>query len=365
MLSLRGKLVVWLNSFEGVYASKQLQLLSCFADEAAFDNEFCKSFEKVKHLLSEEQFMTMAGSLKNCGVDKALEQATCYGATVITIFSENYPRSLVNIPCPPTVLYCIGDTSLLNSKCVAVVGSRKSSLYGEKITKRFVKTLVANRVTIVSGLALGIDAAAHNAALENDGKTIAVLGGGFSKIYPPQHEQLFKTICEKGLVITEFAPLTPSQPFHFPLRNRIVSGLSDGVFMSEAGKKSGTFTTIGHALDQGRDVFIAPGELYSPHCEGSNEMLKTIPDALVICPEDIMERLNYTWIAQEKTGQAAPAQLSAEEKLIADFLSAGVRNFDDIVSRTKISPGILQSCLSKLEIEGIVEKQAGNFFKLL
>jgi len=300
MFSLQEKIIIWLNSFE-VYAQKQLLLLDCFEDETQFAMEFGKSFGKVKHLIDEPMFNALTASLKDNGLDKAVEQAMSYGAEVITVFGEKYPECLRNINNPPTVLYCIGDASLLGTKALAVVGSRKSSLYGEKITKKFVKELTEHGITIVSGMALGIDAEAHKASLDNGGKTIAVLGGGFAKIYPPQHERLFKQICEKGLVITEFAPLTPAHPYHFPLRNRIVSGLADGVLMVEAGTKSGTFTTVGHALDQGKDVFITPGELFNPYCEGSNEMLKTIPDALVLSAKEIVGRLNVVWKLEGKS----------------------------------------------------------------
>ena len=353
------KILIWLNSFE-IYAQKQLQLLNCFENGHEFVAEFGKSFGKVAHLVDEALFNALCKSLKGNGLDEAVEQAMGYGAEIITVLGENYPERLKNIPNPPTVLYCIGDTKLLDTKAVAVVGSRKSSLYGEKVAKKFVKELVEHGVTIVSGMALGIDGEAHRAALENGGKTVAVLGGGFAKIYPPQHEQLFKKICKEGLVVTEFAPKTSSHPYHFPLRNRIVSGLSDGVFMVEAGSKSGTFTTVGHALEQGRDVFIAPGELYNFYCEGSNEMLKTIPDALVLSAKDIAERLKLVWKIDGRE-EIAAIQLSAEETLVADFLSAGARNFDEIALNTKLSPGALQSCLSKMEIRGILEKHGSNY----
>jgi DNA processing protein len=336
--------------------------LDCFETEHKFVAELPFSFNRVRHIVDEKTFETLCVSLKRREFDLRVEEAMESGAEIITYFSDKYPRGLRDIPNPPSVLYCIGNTDLLERQSIAVVGSRKNSLYGEKVARQFVKDLVRHGVTIVSGMALGIDGIAHRAALDGGGKTVAVLGGGFDKIYPPQHESLFREICGKGLVVTEFAPATPAQPYHFPLRNRIVSGLSDGVLMVEAGQKSGTFTTINHALEQGKDIFIPPAEIYSPFALGSNEMLKTMQGALVTSAKDIVEGMHGVWQATQKE---AVRQLDINEKLIADCLSDGAKDFDVIMDGTKISVSELQSCLSKMEIEGIVEKQSGNRYKLI
>lgn len=189
--------------------------------------------------------------------------------------SRFYPERLKNIDCPPKQLYCLGNIELLNYQTtLGMIGSRNCSAYGEKAAKDFAFHLAQNEVCIVSGLAKGIDAFSHIGALNANGKTIAVLGSGFDNIYPKENEKLFQEIIKKeGLVISEYPLETKPLKYHFPARNRIISGLSDSVLVVEARKNSGTNITVDFALDQGKDVFVIPGNIYSKTSDGTNFLI--------------------------------------------------------------------------------------------
>lgn len=199
-----------------------------------------------------------------------------YKVIKIDMNSKWYPERLKNIDCPPKQLYCLGDLELLNVKnSIAIIGSRNCSRYGERVAKEFAEGLSKNDVCVVSGLAKGIDAFAHMGCLGVGGKTVAVLGCGVDIIYPKENEELFYQILkQKGLIISEYPLGTKPEKQHFPARNRIISGLSDGVLVIEARKNSGTNITVDFALEQGKDVFVIPGNIYSKTSDGTNFLIK-------------------------------------------------------------------------------------------
>ena len=215
-----------------------------------------------------------------------------YKVIKIDINSRFYPERLKNISSPPKQLYCLGNLELLNYKNnIAIIGSRNCSYYGERAAKDFAFNLAKNNVCIVSGLAKGIDSFSHIGALNAKGKTIAVLGSGFDNIYPKENEKLFQNIIKNdGLVITEYPLGTLALKQNFPARNRIISGLSDAVLVIEARKNSGTNITVDFALEQGKDVFVVPGNIYSKTSDGTNFLITegAIP---VLSYEDIFRNL--------------------------------------------------------------------------
>lgn len=189
--------------------------------------------------------------------------------------SNEYPKKLRNIDYPPKKLYCIGNMSLLNSKGIAIIGSRECSDYGEKVAREFAMKLSSQNISIISGLAKGIDTFAHIGTLNTNGKTIAVLGSGLDVIYPKENIGLYKSIIQKGgLIISEYELGVKPLKQNFPSRNRIISGLSDAILVIEAKQKSGTKITVDFALEQGKDVFVIPGNIYSKNSEGTNELIK-------------------------------------------------------------------------------------------
>lgn len=198
-----------------------------------------------------------------------------YNVIKVDMNSKFYPERLRYISSPPKELYCLGNLELLNyENNIAIIGSRNCSGYGERVAKDFSFNLAKNNICIISGLAKGIDSFSHIGALNASGKTIAVLGSGFDKIYPMENQELFQNIIKNnGLVITEYSLGTEPQRQHFPARNRIISGLSDSVLVVEARKNSGTNITVDFALEQGKDVFVIPGNIYSKTSDGTNYLI--------------------------------------------------------------------------------------------
>jgi len=196
------------------------------------------------------------------------------GIHVIPFTDSNYPRSLFSLVDPPTVLYAKGDVSLLKKRKIAIIGSRMATGYTWKALEAIVPPLIENDFLIVSGLAKGADAMAHHAAIRYGGKTIGILGNGFFHIYPKENELLAREMEKNHLLITEFPPYAGPRKWHFPLRNRIISGISEAIVVTEAARKSGTLITTDHALEHGKEIFVVPGPIDSKLSEGTNQLLK-------------------------------------------------------------------------------------------
>lgn len=192
----------------------------------------------------------------------------------IPFFDEFYPIALLQVYDPPAVIYCKGNTELLQkNKKIAIVGSRKATNYSQKCLNHLMPELINNGIVIVSGLAKGVDSMAHRSAIEHSGQTIGVLGNGFAHIYPKQNEKLQRAMEMKHLVITEYPPHIPPRKWSFPMRNRIISGMSDGVLVTEAAGKSGTMSTVDYALNHGKNIFTIPGDIFSPLSKGPNALI--------------------------------------------------------------------------------------------
>lgn len=227
---------------------------------------------------------------------------------LITLADTYYPQALLEIPDPPPVLYAKGDLSCLSIPAIAMVGSRNASVQGEKNAEEFAYALSEQGFCIISGMALGIDGAAHRGALKNkNGKTIAVVGTGLDIVYPAKHRELAHKIVAQGLVISEFAIGTPSRPQNFPRRNRIISGLGLGCLVVEANTQSGSLITAKCAAEQGREVFAIPGSIHSPMSKGCHELIKQ-GAKLVDCTKDITDELapHLTHLVRENIGKSAP-----------------------------------------------------------
>lgn len=222
-------------------------------------------------------------------INKHLEYMKKHNIQIININSKKYPKNLRNIYDPPISLYVMGNVDILNQNNIAIIGCRNCSKYGENQAKIFAYNLAKNKINIVSGLAKGIDSFAHIGALYAKGKTIAVLGNGLHTIYPEENKTLAKKIIEKGgCIISEYPLGTKPLKYNFPARNRIISGISNGILVIEAKEKSGTLITIDFALEQGRDIFVIPGNIDSKNSVGTNNLIKD-GAKLVTCYEEIIE----------------------------------------------------------------------------
>lgn len=288
------------------------------------------------------------------------------GINFVTIFDADYPAPLKEIHNPPVVLYFQGDRSIFNTLCLAVVGTRKVTGYGSLVTQKFTTYLASNRLTIVSGLARGVDTIAHRAALEVKGKTIAVLGGGLNKIFPPENERLVKEIIEGGFgaVTSEFLPDEPSLPGNFPARNRIISGLSKAVLVTEAAEDSGSLITAREAIDQGREVFAIPGPITSDQSFGTAALIKQ-GARLVTSPEEIIEELGLDQIQTLNFKNEPNLELSDVERRVLEVLALENRHVDEICRQVNLPVSAVSAALIKMEIYGLVKNMgAGVYLRL-
>ncbi|TSC66770.1 MAG: DNA processing protein [Microgenomates group bacterium Gr01-1014_80] len=292
------------------------------------------------------------------------------GIKWLTIFDEGYPARLKQIYDPPTVFYYKGEFKPVDEKAIAVVGARKITGYGRMVTEKFTSELVAAGFTIVSGLARGVDCAAHRAALNSGGRTIAVLGGGLNKIYPPENVGLAEQIAEgNGVIMSEFPPDYPSVPGNFPARNRIISGLSLGVLVTEAAQDSGSLITARLGVEQGREVFAVPGPVTSDLSRGPADLIRE-GARLVFEAGEILEELGISQVqpfgyAQgERTKFRAQSlgNLSEEERNVLEVLENENRHIDEIGRILRMDAAKISAALLKMEINGLVKNLGSGVY---
>jgi len=279
---------------------------------------------------------------------------------LIPFSASFYPANLRNIPDPPFLLYERGELERSDENSVAIVGTRKATNYGKIVARKLARELAREGITVISGMARGIDTAAHEGALEEGGRTIAVLGCGVDVVYPPENDSLMREIIEKGAVISEFPLGEKPLAQNFPRRNRIISGLSRGVLVVEAPSKSGALTTADFALEQGREVFAVPGSITNPYCRGSNKLIKE-GAKMVEDVSDILEELGFYSIKKEKISSIDP-QISFEEKIILNLLSSEPIHIDELIEKTQLSVPKVADILIRLQMKGMIRELPGKLF---
>jgi DNA processing protein len=275
------------------------------------------------------------------------------GAQFITRADAAYPQPLASLPDAPLVLYVKGDLTEADSRALAIVGTRKATVYGRDVAGHFARELARQGFTIVSGLAHGIDAAAHRAAIECGGRTIAVVGTGIDVVYPSDHRSLAQDISQHGAIISEFPLGTRPDRHNFPRRNRIISGLSLGVLVAEAPEQSGALITTTIAAEQGREVFAVPGSIFGPASAGCHRLIQD-GAKLVMSAEDVLDELDIVHRQVETrnvTEKIAPA--SAVEAQMLGFLNTDGVHVDDIVRRSGLPVAVVSSTLTLLELKGM------------
>lgn len=286
---------------------------------------------------------------------------------ITKLTDEAYPQLLSRIYDPPPLLYWKGDDiSALNQKtALAAVGSRKCSLYGRQVTEDIVRETAKNGMTIISGLALGVDTLVHMNSLAESG-TAAILASGLDgpSIYPAQNRGLAKKILENGgLLISEFPPGTRPAKYHFPQRNRIISGLSRGVLVIEAAERSGALITAEFASEEGREVFAVPGNIYSPSSKGTNKLIKKGAHPTTSA-EDILEIFNMRPKTEGKDTETKTEQLSDTEQKVIQAISFEPTSVDDIIKKSRLDTSAVTSTLTILEIKGIIKDMGGKKYVL-
>ena len=280
---------------------------------------------------------------------------------LISFWDDEYPPLLREIHDPPALLYLRGKLPV--NDCFAIVGSRRATSAGLILTRELATTLAHHNVCIVSGLARGVDSAAHRGALDAKGSTIAVLGCGIDRIYPPENSKLFHEIQQKNAIITEYPPETPPLAGHFPGRNRIISGLSRGVLIVEAAEKSGSLITGDFALEQGRELFAIPGALKNPNSRGTNRLLKEGAQ-FVTEAEDILQLLWPNQPSRQKQGQYNNFTEQLDEPALSVFRLLGhePRHSDEIARECGLTPMELSAILLDLELQGGIQTLPGNHY---
>lgn len=279
----------------------------------------------------------------------------------ITPQDNNFLQIVSTIAVAPKTLYYVGTLPDTRPPTVAIVGTRKPSSYGREVTQKLAYDLAKRGVVIVSGLALGVDGLAHRAALDAGGTTMAVLGNGLPAFMPSTHRQLGEDIVNRGgAVLSEYEPHTPARPYQFLERNRIVSGLSDAIIITEAATRSGTLNTAAHALEQGRTVFVVPGNITSPLSAGCNALLKQ-GAAPVTCADDVLEVI-APQLLQPQT-QLALGDTPQQTTLI-QLLQRGVRDGDELQQQSQLPPGDFAAELTMMELNGVVRSLGANQWTL-
>ena len=279
------------------------------------------------------------------------------GITILTWQDETYPQRLKEIDQPPPVLYIRGEYLPDDLFAVAIVGTRRVTPYGRQITEELSSFLAANGMTVISGIARGVDAVAHQAALKAGGRTIAVLGSGVDKIYPPEHRALAEQMIERGAIISDYAPGTPPDASNFPPRNRIISGLSMAVVVVEAGETSGALITAEFAAEKGREVFAVPGSILAPQSKGTNKLIQNgaLP---LLNVNDLMQALDITRVGEQKSARKIMPADAVEAKLYS-VLSSEPLHVDEIRNQSDLPIEKVSAALALMELKGMVRQVGG------
>lgn len=301
-----------------------------------------------------ESLLTARGHIN---LDRILQRVDQLGLAVLTWESPEYPANLLNIAQPPPVLYVKGELTQADEWAVALVGTRRASAYGRQAAQELASGLAANGVTVVSGLARGIDAVAHKTALEAGGRTIAVLACGLDTIYPPENHSLAEAIIRNGALVSDYAPGTQPEAANFPPRNRIISGLSKGIVVVESPEAGGALITADYAVEQGRDIFAVPGSIFLKTCAGTNKLIQSGAKP-VLGVNDILEELNLTLVTEHKQMRLALPADETEAKLLA-CLSDSPVHVDEMSAQTGLPISQITGTLALMELKGMVRQMGG------
>ncbi len=342
---------VFLSMFDLSYQKCQ-QIVTLMGDNLTLKNFKKTNFDKI---LTSEIYEKMKAKADENVVNNFISYLDSKEITIVTKFDYNFPKKLQPLPDCPFYLFCKGDLNLFNLPSISIIGTRKPSNYGRFVTSKFAGELSKNGLVIVSGLAYGIDSIAHKECLKQNGKTIAVLGSGINNIYPSEHYSLAQEIATKGLIVSEYLPDKSASKYSFPQRNRIIAGLSDGVLITEANVKSGTIHTRDFALDYGKALYAIPGNIDSITSNLPNEIIKCGQASCVTSVDDILIDYNLN-----KSNDAMSFQLSIEEQIIVSLLNDGMKDVDFLTKKSGLPVNIFNSCLTTMEIRGIINRLPGG-----
>lgn len=363
-----------LNLLPGIGPLRVAQLLQFFGDPVSVLNASAANLARLSGI-GEHLAGVIHGWSEHCDLESELAQVERAGVQIVTREDTAYPAQLLQIHDPPIVLYVRGNTEVLGfPNSIAVVGTRRPTTYGMRMAEGLSIAATAVGWTVVSGLALGIDTAAHEAVVRHEGRTVAVLGSGLGRIYPQQNLSLARKICEQGALVSEFPLQFPPDRRTFPMRNRIISALSAGTLVVEAGTRSGALITASQALEQGRQVFAVPGRADSPQARGCHALIKD-GARLVESFADVLDEFSGFSRVLRPTVAADPAaqsdrgspempgaglQLGDLERKLIKFIAEGEEGIDSLIAHTGEPTAKILGALVMLEIQGMVKQLPGK-----
>ena len=358
--------LVALNMVEHVGPIRVRQLLAHFGEAAAILQASKQHLLQVRGI-GDDTAEAIAGWEKSIDLSAELQRIRDFGCHVITQSDEEYPEVLKQIYDPPIVLYVKGQLTSKDKNAVAIVGSRQTTHYGIEVARKFGYQLAYVGVTVVSGGARGIDTAAHQGALNAKGRTVAVLGTGINIVFPPENAELFERIAANGAVLTQFPFNRPADKQSFPIRNRIVAGMTLGTVVVEANLTSGALITANFATEYGRQVFAVPGRIDSPRSKGCHELIKK---GAKLCEgaEDILSEFEYLFPASNRppapneTGVLPALALSENEQKVYDVLGQEETTIDDVIRRSGLPTSAVSVALLGLEMKRVIRQLPGKLF---
>ncbi|MDB5887784.1 MAG: dprA [Rhodocyclales bacterium] len=345
-----------LSSVPGIGPERQRALLAAFGPP---ERIFAAKRAAIAEVIGSKLADKLLDHDDEAGIDAALAWVAEPGNSILTLSDAAFPQSLLQTADPPCLLYVKGKPQLLNRPAIALVGSRNATAQGNANAEAFARALSQAGLTVVSGLALGIDAAAHRGALNGPGSTIAVIGTGADRVYPASNADLAHKIVEDGAIISEFALGTPAAAYNFPRRNRLISGLSRGVLVVEAALGSGSLITARMALEQGREVFAIPGSIHSPLAKGCHQLIKQ-GAKLVESAQDVLVELSWDASSPQPKTPADELPMQDESARLLSFIGFDPVDPDTLSARAGLTADSLFAMLTVLELEGRVERLPGG-----
>jgi DNA processing protein len=346
----------------GIGGETQRKLLQAFGSPAAI---FSAPPSALRNASSSAALEALVNHDSTAAVTAAREWATQTGNAIVTLADADYPQALLESADPPVLLYLKGRRELLNRPMLAIVGSRNATAQGERDAEAFARALGDAGLTIVSGLALGIDAAAHRGALLSSASTVAIIGTGADRLYPARNSALAREIAERGAILSEYPLGTPALAANFPRRNRIISGLARGCLVVEAAPRSGSLITARLAAEAGREVFAIPGSIHSPMARGCHQLIRQ-GAKLVETAEDILEELRWDAPSVPKVGASdTAAEASINEEQVLTALGQTPCNLETLAERSGLTPAALLAILLPMELAGRIAPLPGGLYQRL
>ena len=357
-MNLREGVWVYLSR-SGISPARSSALVNYFGSE---EELWSAGLEDYREAVGEKSAQLLMEAKSGSAVNAHIKAMQDRGINLLTPASEHYPKGFRDLYDPPCTVYAQGDLSLLETESIVITGTRRGTRYGRKVTALFATELAKKGLTIVTGLAEGLDAVAAEAALDAGGKVIALLCCGFDRYYPAGNAALQDRIAKEGLLLSESPPDAHAGKFSFGARARLLAGLGSAVLLTEAGEKSGTLTTVESAMELGREVFVVPGNIDSPASLATNRLMRTSAE-IALSPSDILSFFGIETEAKEEgSGETAPLELSADEEILFNLLKKEPYSFDELANLTHFSPSSLNSLLTMLQLKGIIDQSAGRVY---